>query len=178
MPANPVISRALLPHGLFTLIILRYKAVLRRLVFGSAKRRLFTFLGLGLMAVYILPNLFLNRKSFLTPEGMKTWLPLFVVAFIASQLFVRSRRDPMVFQPAEIDLVVPGPFSRRQLVLYQILYQIGPLITLGFWMSLFIKSGGSYVSSALGVMLLFFAINLAAGIINTCIGILKTSRAS
>lgn len=177
-PVIPAFSRALLPRGLITLILLRYKAVLRRLVFGSAKRRLFTFLGLGLMAVYILPNLFLSRKSFFTEEGVKTWLPVFVVFFIISQIFVKSRRDPMVFQPAEIDLVVPGPFSRRQLVLYQVLYQIGPLIAMGFWMALFIKSGGSYLSAALGITLLFFAINLVAGIINTSLGILQNiSRA-
>ena len=177
-PVVPLVSRGLLPRGLLVLILLRYKSVLRRMFFGSGKRRLFTFLGIGVVAVGVLPQLLINRKSFLTPDVVRLWLPPLLVLFVAVQLIARSKRDPVVFQPAEIDLVVPGPFSRRQLVLYQVVYQVGPLIAMGLWMGLFFRAGGSYLSGAVGTSLLFFAINLLSGIIGSGLGILNNiSRA-
>ena len=170
-PASPQISRALLPAGLRLLILLRYKAVFRRLFFGSTKRRIFSVVGLVLMAIYILPNILMNRKTFFTQEGIRDWLPIFLLLMVAGQLFSRARRDPMTFQPAEIDLVVPGPYSRRQLVLYQIFYQVGPVLGMGLWMALFLRTGGNYLCNAMGAALLGFAINILSGIVSSVIGI-------
>ena len=170
-PDVPVISRALLPRGLQRLIMLRYKAFLRRLFFGSVKRRLVTLFGLCIMALFALPQLFVSRPPFMSPDAVRTWLPLLIPFFTILQMFVRSRRDPMMFQPAEIDLVVPGPFSRRQLILYQIVYQVGPLMIMGLWFGLFFRAGGGYLSVAIGAPLFLFATNLLAGIVASTISI-------
>ena len=167
-------DRSLLPRGLRTLILLRYKAFARRMLWGSQKRRVFSILGLALMAVYIVPNVLANRsRTPMDPDSIRLWLPAFLVVFVIVQLVFRPRRDPMTFQPAEMDLVLPGPFSRRQLVTYQMVYQFGPLLLMGLWIGIFLRTGGVYPARAIGAALVGQLISLLGSVTSALSGIIR-----
>lgn len=174
LPISPYPQdRSLVPAALLRLILIRYKGVIRRLFRGSAKRKVFAAVGMGIMALYILPAAFNRQRPNVNPDTLRLWLPLALVGFVIIQLFARAKRDPMTFQPAELDLVVPGPFSRRQLVLYQLAYQVGPLLLMGFWLAIFVRFGGLYVGRALGAALVGQLTMLLASIFTALIGILR-----
>lgn len=174
-PGIVPLDRSLLPRALVRLILLRYRGVARKLFRGSAKRRAFTLVGFGLMAMYILPALLASQpQSPASPEKIRLWLPIGLVAFVLLQMLVHTRRDPMTFQPAELDLVVPGPYSRRQLILYQLAYQVGPIILMGLWLALFIRAGGIYPARAVGAALIGQLIMLLASVTSSALGIIIT----
>lgn len=171
--ANAAPDRSLLPEGLRRLIFIRYKAKLRRTLMGSGKRRLYTFVGLGLMALYLVPRLFTRTgQPPLKPDAVRLWLPIVLLLIVIPQLLFRTRRDPMSFQPAELDLVVPGPFSRRQLLLYQIAYQFGPLLLMGLWMGVFIRAGSSYWATSIAAALIGQLVMLLTVISSALLGLL------
>lgn len=170
----PTPDRGLLPAGLRTLIRLRRKATIRRMIWGSGKRRIMAVVGICMIGLWILPQLTMGRKPTAAPEEVRLWLPVGMVVFIVMRVLVRTQRDPMSFQAAELDLVVPGPFSRRQLLMYQIARELGPLALMGLWMAIFMRLGGTYLTSAIGMMLLAQCINLLAAILGSFSGLLWT----
>jgi hypothetical protein len=149
------VSHALLPRALAKLILMRYRAVVRRMVRGNAKRKVFMIVGLVLMTLYIVPTMLSARssKTGINPETVQLWLPLWMLIAALFQIIGRGTRPPVNFQPAELDLVLPGPFSRRQLIIYQLCYQVGPLLLMGIWISVFLKTGAPFPVRALGCML-------------------------
>jgi hypothetical protein len=140
---------------LANLILMRYRAVVRRLVRGNAKRKVFVVLGLVLMALYLIPTMLSaqSSKTAINPESVQRWLPLWMLIAASFQIIARGTKPPVNFQPAELDLVLPGPFSRRQLIVYQLCYQVGPLLLMGMWISIFIRTGAPFPVRALGCML-------------------------
>jgi hypothetical protein len=166
-------DRSLLPRGLAKLIVLRYKAFLRRTIFGSGKRRLFTLVGFGLIAVWMAPRFFTTRTTSFSADDLRLWLPAFLGLIILLQLLIRERRDSSIFQAAELDMVVPGPFSRHQLLVYQMIYQVGPLLVMGLWMAFFFQHGGSYLAAAIGIALIGQLLNLITAVIGSLGGLLN-----
>ncbi|MBX3358560.1 MAG: hypothetical protein KF745_09030 [Phycisphaeraceae bacterium] len=170
-------ARGLLPRGLVVLILLRYRSVIRRMVRGSGKRRGFAILGLVIMALGLMPALLTRARGRpaappFDPEALSLWLPLALLGMVGLQVMARKTRSPSIFQPADLDMVVPGPFSRRQLILYQLAYQSAPLVLMGFWFGLFIR-GQSYPCTVAGVALAGYLIMLLAWIIAAASGILR-----
>lgn len=148
-------TQRLLPRALAILILLRYRSVVRRLFHGNAKRKVFMIVGVVLMSLYLLPNLIRNRAGgpAIASSSVELWLPLGLLLLTLMQLAAKSTKPPVTFSPAELDLVVPGPFSRRQLLVYQLCYQTGPLILMGLWFAIFLRTGSPFLVRAIGCML-------------------------
>ncbi|HRJ50187.1 MAG TPA: hypothetical protein PKU91_06620, partial [Phycisphaerales bacterium] len=148
-------DRSVLPRGLRRLIVLRYRGTMRRMLFGSGKQRAFGLLGLGLMSLYLIPTIASgrSRSGHIPTDQALLWLPVFVVLIVAVQAAFRGRRSGFSFLPSEIDLVIPGPFSRRQLLVYQLAYQSGPTILMAAWLAAFVRSEGTYLATVLGIAL-------------------------
>lgn len=144
------VDRTLFPRALRLLVILRYKAHLRRIFGLNTKRLLFTLAGFCVMGVYVLPRIISGgAKNPFPPDQLARWLPVALAAFVASRLVIPGAGSVVTFSPAEVDLVMPGPFSRKQLVLYQILYMVGPLLLMSLWMAIFVRGMGSYLRSVM-----------------------------
>jgi hypothetical protein len=162
---NAGLNRSLLPRGLIVLILLRHRAFVRRMLFGSRKRLVVTIVGFGFLALMLLPRLFTGRQMAVDADQVRLWAPVVLLILVVLQTVARRRVGDAMFQPAELDLVVPGPFTRRQLVLYQIAAQVGPLLLMGAWMGLFVPIGGSYLTTAIGFTLTFQFVNLAVALV-------------
>ncbi|MEK6701325.1 MAG: putative ABC exporter domain-containing protein [Planctomycetota bacterium] len=144
------VDRTLFPRALRLLVLLRYKAHLRRIFGLNTKRLLFTIAGFCMMGVYVVPHIIRGgSKNPFPPDQLARWLPVALLAFVASRLVFPGSGSVVTFSPAEVDLVLPGPFSRKQLVLYQVLYMVGPLLLMSLWMAVFVRGMGSYLRSVM-----------------------------
>lgn len=151
--ANP--DRSLLPASLVKLVGRRYWGVLRRLVTGGAKRRGFTALGGLIVALWLLPAMVSSRRGPMAdPETVLRWGPLILAGMTLLPILFQSRQSPIAFTPAEVDFVLPGPFSRRQLVLYRLLYLTGPLVLMAAWFGLLFRMPSGPVLSFFSFLLL------------------------
>lgn len=171
-------DRSILPRGLRRLIVLRYRGTVRRMLFGSGKQRAFGLLGLGLMSLYLIPMIASGRsRSGLVPTDQALlWLPVFVILIVVVQAAFRGRRSGFSFLPSEIDLVIPGPFSRRQLLVYQLAYQSGPTILMATWLAAFVRSEGTYAASVLGITLTAQCVMVGGGLVSSGAGWLLARR--
>ncbi len=148
--AGDLVDRTLFPRALRLLVLLRYKSHLRRIFGLNTKRLVFTIAGFALVGFMVLPRIFAGgSKNPFPPEQLARWLPVALAAFVASRLMFPGSGSVVTFSPAEVDLVLPGPFSRKQLVLYQVLYMVGPLLLMSFWMAIFFRGMGSYLRSVM-----------------------------
>ncbi len=159
-------NQSLLPAALRGLIVTRYRSNLRRLVGGSAKKNLFTVIGAVLIGLYLLSVVASQsaggKTGTLKPETVALWMPVVLLLMLTSSLLTQRGRTAVFFTAPEIDLVVPGPFSRRQLVLYKIAYQFGPCILLGFWMAIFARRFAGYFQAVVAITLTFQMFTLMA----------------
>lgn len=170
---SPNATRGLLPRGLLTLILLRYRATLRRYLFGSGKQRVMTIVGLGFVAVWILPQLLIRPPNVVASDTLRQWVPVGILVMLGVSLLTAKARQGAGFSPQEVDLVFPGPFLRRQIALYQIVYQIGPLLFMGLWMAIFLRVGENFLNRAIAFVLIGQGINLLAACSVLLIGVLR-----
>ncbi len=165
-------SRSLIPAGLLRLILLRYRGALRRYVFGSGKKRVMTIVGLCLFAMFALPQFLVRAPMNVDPVNLRRWLPLGFMLLFGLSLLAARRRTSSGFLPAEVDLVFPGPFTRRQIVLYQVLHQAGILVLSAAWMSIFFRFGGTYLQRVLAIVLVLQAVNMVTASLSSLLGLL------
>ena len=108
--------------AMFLLIRLQVKGWVRRQFSGgSAKRTVFAIVG-GLMFLLWLSSIVVS-SAFQQPKGEAEILavvPLYITGFLLMTLFMGSDDRAIAFTPAEIDALFPGPFSRRELVLFKL----------------------------------------------------------
>ncbi len=161
-----------LPRSLWFLLKLQWKARMRQ-----SRRSLRTTRGkiygviMGLMfCLWLLPSLV---TAFLTPRSdQETTLAFFAPALFAFSLLTiltSTAESGVFFMPAEVDMLFPGPFRRRELLIYRIvsLCAGGSLVALVFsaillrcvtyWIA-------AYVGLALGLIFLNL-LQLALGIL-------------
>jgi len=70
-------------------------------------------------------------------------------------------KPPMLFTPAEIQFLFCGPFTRRQLLTYKLLTQLLMTLPFSLFMSVVFRDiAGSYISAAIGAVLIFSFLQL------------------
>jgi hypothetical protein len=156
-----------MPASLLLLLRLRAFAVVRRIVRpGSAKRLVVTLIGAMVFLTWMLPTLLssLLRRGRTDPEGVLVFGPLILAAVGLMPFLLGGEggrgggaggtggRGALAFSPAEIDLLFPGPFSRRHLLAYR-------LATTG--------AGIALLSVVLSVVFMRFASSWAASLAAT-----------
>src|SRR5688500_11279945 len=106
------------------LLKLQARSLARRITRGARtlKGGIFLALGLGVFALYLLPSLFaagaLPRTD---PAAVRAVAPVaLLVACLLTVLSAGGERA-IVFTPAEVDFLFPGPFTRRQILLYRLI---------------------------------------------------------
>jgi hypothetical protein len=108
-------------RALWLLIGLRFKSWWRRMgrMLQSVKGIVLGLLGL-LVFVPWLVSLFLGRGDRAgDPEGVRRYGALALLAYAVLQLAVAPAERAIAFSPAEVSLLFPAPFTRRQLLGYK-----------------------------------------------------------
>ena len=176
----------LLVHkSMWLLIWLRFKGWLRAQFSGKSVMRLVgAVVGAVVFLLWMLnavmwPVLTGRRSSKLlttTPEDVINFASLGLGAITAMTLIFGGGTKLMTFRPAELDFVVPGPYSPRTLINYKLLTLFASGLFSGIFYSIFFaRHTGHFVSAFVaGVLATLFA--TLAGITLGLVGEISGSR--
>ncbi len=159
--------------ALFKLIRLLFRARFRRISRGlrTPKGIAYTVVAFGLLAVWIGPTLVLG---FLQPQGdpqaVRDYAPIGLMALWLLNLLSITPESGITFQPAEVDLLFPGPYRRRELLAYKMVGMAIGSAGVALMFTLFLARhvallAAAYVGAWLGVMfiqLLHLAVTMFA----------------
>jgi hypothetical protein len=148
-----------MPSSLWLLIWLNFRAVLRRMGSQAKSPRgiIFLVIGVLLLALYVgstaWSNTVVKRPD---PSAALAIAPLGILVLCLMNLFISAGERAITFTPAEVDFLFPGPFTRRQLLLYKLIKTglMGIASALIFAVALG-RNGGTYVGRLVGIWLLF-----------------------
>lgn len=155
-------------RALLTLLRLQLKGWVRRQFSGgSIRRTVFAVLGLvmfllwltsvALGAVYQQPR---------TPEEVMALLPFYLTGFALLPIVFGNEDRAIAFTPAEVDFLFPGPFGRRELILFKMLKLALSSVMGGLFFGLVLRRSAATLPSAmLGAALALVFINFMATIV-------------
>lgn len=145
-----------MPHALQLLLKLQARAVLRRAVRGAGNWRgaLLLAFGAGLILLFMLPSVFWGVAMPRTdPQAVRTMVPLGMLAIAISSLVMGGGERAIAFTPAEVEFLFPGPFTRRQILIYRIVKTLaGTLITALIFSLVFLRHAASWPACFLGAV--------------------------
>src|SRR6516165_1284837 len=112
-----------MPRALWLLIGLQIRAWLRFALrnVSSVRGVLVLLLGLfvfGSMIVSMLFNASMGNRP--NTENLGRFGPLGLLAMCLMNFFLATGERVFSFRPAEVDFLFPGPFTRRQLLMYKV----------------------------------------------------------
>jgi hypothetical protein len=154
--------------ALFKLVRLQLKGWLRRQFTGGSLRRtafgavatvlfVFWFIGAAVGASVQTPS---------APEQVLAILPLYLTAFALLPMITGNDDRAIAFTPAEIDFLFPGPFGRRDLVVFKLTKLVLSSLAAGVFFTLFLhRYSASLAACVVGAALSLTFINLLATII-------------
>jgi hypothetical protein len=162
-----------MPPALLKLIRLLFRARFRRITRGMRTRKgiAYTVVAFGLLAVWIGPSLVLG---FLQPQGdpqaVRDYAPIGLLALWLLNLLSITPESGITFQPAEVDLLFPGPYRRRELLAYKMVGMTIGAAGVALMFTLFLARHvalltAAYLGAWLGVMfiqLLHLAVTMFA----------------
>ncbi len=109
--------------GLVTLSRLQARALVRRLTRGlrSVKGALLFAVGLVVIGLWLAPSVWqANAMARTDPQAVIDLAPVFLLASAILTVVTSGGEKAITFTPAEVDFLFPGPFTRRQLLVYKI----------------------------------------------------------
>ncbi len=161
---------------------LRLKAFFRR--WGKNLRKpkgiLLTLVGLLVFAPWML-SIAMTPRSMMAwdPEKVRRFGPLVLLAYAALTLALSSGERVLLFTPAEIDFLFPGPFTRRGLLAYKVAGAVfGVMFSSLFLLLAFLRSSRSPLAAYLTivlVMLFFQFLGIAVGLASNTVAVFATS---
>jgi hypothetical protein len=90
-------------------------------------------------------------------------MPLAIVLIILLNLIAAKNKAAISFSPAEIDFLFPGPFARRELLLYKLSNSLVGLIVTPLFLTVFLRLyGTSWIGAIVGVGLALAFLQLGA----------------
>jgi hypothetical protein len=154
--------RAKLDQALFTLLRLHGRAFLRRTTRGARSPRGFVYflVGLSVAALWLGPRIFWGiRHPMNDPTQMREMFPLVLLSICVLTLLTNGGGRAFYFTPAEVDFLFPGPFPRKQVLLYKIAKSalaatIGSLVFSCFMLSRVYHWFAGYVAIVLAMIFL------------------------
>ena len=116
--------------ALFQLMRLQWRGFLRRIVRGarSPRRAVFLILGVGVIILWLGPAVFSrsllrhshNAQLERSPERFAAVMPLALLGICVLTIVSSAGDKAVSFTPGEVDLLFPGPFTRRELLIYKL----------------------------------------------------------
>ena len=121
-----------MPIALLLLVVLHCKARLRRTLRDLLTLRGVMFLTLGgfIIGLGIASDFFEHHSGRAGPDTVRIFFPLWLLTICVLNLMTSAGERAIAFTPAEVDLLFPGPFTRRQLLAYKLMKSAaGALVT-------------------------------------------------
>lgn len=150
--------------ALLKLIRLQARGFVRRMLRGatSPRRAIFLVLGLVVLLLWLGPLLVtgiaIQSSHAVTPsasaERVRTLAPLALLGVCLLTIVSSAGDRAIAFTPAEVDMLFPGPFSRRQLLGYKLLKSaLGAMLTSLFLSVAFLPYATSWLVCYIGMFL-------------------------
>src|SRR4051794_9546309 len=114
----------IIPRSLWRLLRMLAMARLRWMFRGGRSLRTIIFLLIGALVIgSALLGAIVRRytQPRADPTAVTIYLPVVLLTFCIANLIGAAGERAIAFTPAETDFLFPGPFTRRQLLLYKIL---------------------------------------------------------
>lgn len=152
--------------ALLKLLWLRLLAYFRRFATrGSVVKRIiggvfavflaFSWIGPALIASFVRP------REHVDPERVLVFAPIVLALFVTLRLVLAAGSAALAFSPAEMDFLFPGPFTRRQLLVYKLLGGIAGAALLSIVFTAQVRNfSGSWLSGYLALVLSFLLMQL------------------
>jgi hypothetical protein len=140
---------------------LQTRAALRRVLRGlrTPKGAVFAIVGLLVFVLWFAPVMFSAATAHRTnPEHVRLVAPLVMLVMCLVTLFGGAGDRVISFTPGEVNFLFPGPFTRRQLLLYKLSKTLGGGVFSGLILSLVLLQHASswpaaFIASVLAMML-------------------------
>ena len=113
-----------MPIALLELIVLHGNARLRRSLRGVLTVRGAMFLALSglIIAIWLASGFFgADPAGHADPDTVRKLFPIWLLTICVLNLMTSAGERAIAFTPPEVDLLFPGPFTRRQLLGYKLL---------------------------------------------------------
>ena len=155
---------AFIHPSLLTLAKLRLRGTRRRILRGARtpKGRILFALGVVMFGLWLAPSIvaaFMRTDAH--PETLHTVFPFIILAMCTLTMLTSAGERAIYFHPAEVDLLFPGPFSRRELLAYKVM---GGLVSTAFsaliFSIIFLRWGGWWPALYVGLFLSFQFVQL------------------
>ncbi|HEY8747212.1 MAG TPA: putative ABC exporter domain-containing protein [Tepidisphaeraceae bacterium] len=119
-----------MPFALFKLILLQFRGFVRRTLLSarSPRRAVFLAIGLGVLVLWLAPALATRvaihrdyQRGAVSVHHFRQIAPLVLLAVCLLTMISSAGDKAIAFTPGEVDILFPGPFTRRQLLGYKLL---------------------------------------------------------
>lgn len=155
-------------RALWLLIGLQAKGWLRFLTrnLRSVRGALLAGIGLLVFLPWLLTKLLSGDQGF-PREGLLIYGPAFLIVYCLSNVLFSSGERAVYFTPAEVNFLFSGPFGRRQLLGYKIVYSLMVGLPTTLLMAVFIQVRGEWFPAAyVGLLEMFLFMQLFGMCIN------------
>lgn len=151
--------------ALLKLIELRVRAVGRRTVHGLKTPRgvVLTLIGGAMFVLWIGPVLFMGtvQKRAMDPEATRAAVPLALLVMCVWTIVNASGDKAIYFSPGEVNLLLGGPFRRRELLVYKLLFSVlGAAFSAVIFTAAFLAHFRWWLAAYLGIFLALGLIQL------------------
>ena len=113
-----------MPPALFKLMGMQFRGFARRIFRGSTGIRRAMMFGFGALVIvlWLLPSVLMARRGQPSdPHRIRLAAPFALLGVCVLTLVSSAGDGAISFTPGEVDMLFPGPFSRRQLIGYKLI---------------------------------------------------------
>lgn len=169
--------------ALWKLIVLHRRATLRRLLRGARTPRGAVFFAIGLLmiALWLVPGVvqaLVHGRQDATP--ILIYLPAALLATCLTQVISSAGERAVAFFPAEVDLLFPAPFTRRQLLAYKLVQSaVGATFVAMLFSLIWLRFSPYWLAAFVGYWLTLIFVQLVSmsmALVGQAIGAVAYSR--
>jgi hypothetical protein len=157
--------------ALFTLIRLQYQGFMRRILRGTNSPRRAVFLVIGLVVITgwlllgVIPTIAVGQRHpeqlGAAPHRFRAVAPLALLGVCVLTIVSSAGDKAIAFTPGEVDMLFPGPFSRRELLAYKLTKStLAAFLTALLLSFALLAYSGSWLACYVGVFLTLIFVQL------------------
>lgn len=156
-------------RSLWLLLRLRFKGWGRRMLggLGSVRGILMMLLAGGFLGMMLLGAVLQQHAGVETLEKTRAYGPLALIGMCVMQILFSGNERGLYFSPAEVQFLFTAPLTRRQLLAYKVLGNLGVTVLIALFLGIAFRSWSASVPAGMvGVFLLFSFMQLLAMVLN------------
>ena len=146
----------------------------------SVKGVLFGVLGVMVIGFWLVSMLFAPHGSGLPAESIREYGPAILLLYCLLNVTMSTGEKGIYFNPAEVNYLFSGPFSRRQVLAYKMVTNVFLFLPTTLFFSVFFRiHAASFIAAFAGLFLMFlfiYLLSLALNLIAITVGASLFSR--